>query len=180
MINTASGALLDLADPDPGAICVEDIAAALSKICRFGAQTSQFYSVAQHAVLVEQLVSESGRVELSLAALHHDSHEAFAGDITTPLKQMLGSSYEAVCTRLDAAIGQALGIVWPEPGSEDAVAIKSADRQALQIEGAALLPTWRPESELLGPLPPLASPLSPRQAELRFLDVHHSPKTGPA
>lgn len=94
VMNTASGALLDLVNPDPAVIRLEDIAAALSKVCRFGAQTTRFYSVAQHAVLVQRLVVEAGRPDLSLAALHHDSHEAFVGDVTTPLKRMLGSHYE--------------------------------------------------------------------------------------
>src|SRR5918994_6288050 len=101
VINTVSGAHLDLADPDPGAIRLEDIAAALSKVCRFGAQTTRFYSVAQHAVLVQRLVVEAGRPDLSLAALHHDSHEAYVGDVTTPLKRMLGRQYHDVCARLD-------------------------------------------------------------------------------
>jgi hypothetical protein len=172
VINTASGALLDLADPDPAAICLEDIAAALSKVCRFGAQVSLFYSVAQHAVLVQRLVVEAGRPELGLAALHHDSHEAFAGDVPTPLKRMLGIQYVDVCDRLDDAIGQALGIEWPTPGTAEAAAIKRADGRALEIEGAELLPNWRRDGEPHSALPALDDPLPPEQAELLFLAAH--------
>jgi 5'-deoxynucleotidase YfbR-like HD superfamily hydrolase len=59
---------------------------ALAKICRFGAQTKHFYSVAQHALLVRRLVLDAGHDDLELIALHHDSHEAFVGDLPTPLK----------------------------------------------------------------------------------------------
>ncbi len=172
VINTTSGALLDLADPDPAAICLEDVAAALSKVCRFGAQTTRFYSVAQHAVLVQRLVVEAGNPELSLAALHHDSHEAFAGDMPTPLKRMLGRQYADVCNRLDDAIGQALGIGWPERGSPEAAAIKRADDRALEIEGAELLPNWRADGESQSALPALDDPLLPEKAELLFLAAH--------
>jgi hypothetical protein len=175
VMNTASGALLDLADPDPTVICLEDIAAALSKVCRFGAQTIRFYSVAQHAVLVQRLVVGAGRPELALAALHHDSHEAFVGDVTTPLKRMLGPEFVEICRRLDQAIGQALGVDMATPDSHEAAAIKRADDQALAIEGVELLPNWKRDGEPHSALPALDDPLPPEQAELLFLAAHGSP-----
>ena len=93
-LDTASGVRLDLDDPRPDDITLSDVAAALSKTCRFGAQARSFYSVAQHAVLVADLVEDAGHPELALAALHHDSHEAYACDLATPLKH-----------RIDAASG---------------------------------------------------------------------------
>lgn len=178
LMNTASGALLDLANPDPKVIRLEDIAAALSKICRFGAQTSRFYSVAQHAVLVQGLVADAGRPELSLATLHHDSHEAFLGDVTTPLKNMLGTKYKRLSDRLIEAIGKALGVEWPQKGSPEDKAIKDADDQALEIEAAALMADWRGQSELESALPALDDPLSPEQAERLFLAAHDSAVRG--
>lgn len=56
VLDTFSGRKLNLSDPEPDQIAVEDIASALSKICRFGAQARHFYSVAQHAMLVSDLV----------------------------------------------------------------------------------------------------------------------------
>lgn len=84
------------------------MARALSKICRFGAQATAVYSVAQHAVEVAARVPE----ELRLAALHHDSHEAYVGDLPTPLKLLIRSSsdvYSQLYVRLDEAIGIASG-----------------------------------------------------------------------
>jgi uncharacterized protein len=56
VIDTASGERLDLDDPRPENIRIEDVAGGLSKVCRFGAQALEYYSVARHALLVQQLV----------------------------------------------------------------------------------------------------------------------------
>jgi hypothetical protein len=108
-LTTSSGRSVNLSDPRPEDIFAEDIARALSKICRFGAQATSFYSVAQHALEVAHRVPDA----LRLAALHHDSHEAFAGDLPTPLKRLISASspvYDDLCKRLDAAIGSAFSI----------------------------------------------------------------------
>ena len=89
IIDTASGIRLDLDDPRSEDIRIEDVAGGLSKVCRFGAQPLEYYSVAQHASLVRQLVVEAGYPELALAALHHDSHEAYLCDIPSPLKSKI-------------------------------------------------------------------------------------------
>ena len=119
-LTTYSGRQLDLDACTPDEIFVEDIAAALSKICRFGAQTRTFYSVAQHAVLVRDiLVEDVARPDLALYGLHHDSHEAFAGDLPSPLKAKINEEgndvYERLCTHLDAAISEAFGFSIPSP-----------------------------------------------------------------
>jgi 5'-deoxynucleotidase YfbR-like HD superfamily hydrolase len=123
LLDTASGRQLDLADPHPDDIELEDIASALSKVCRFGAQAREFYSVAQHAVLVRDLVIAMGRPDLAAAALHHDSHEAFVGDIPAPLKRLLNARaddlYDRISDNFDRAIETKLGIVIPPPHSED-------------------------------------------------------------
>jgi hypothetical protein len=92
ILDTASGRKLDLDDPQPNQICLDDIASALSKVCRFGAQPQQFYSVAQHAVHVSRIVEDDGRPDLALAALHHDSHEAYVCDLPSPVKKKLRAS----------------------------------------------------------------------------------------
>ncbi len=90
VLDTYSGQKLDLDAPTVETIQLEDIAAALSKVCRFGAQAREFYSVAQHAVLVHDLVTgEFGRADLALATLHHDSHEAYTCDVPKPLKDLI-------------------------------------------------------------------------------------------
>src|SRR2546423_12384970 len=79
-----SGRLFDLANPEVSEITVEDIAHGLAHTCRYAGQCDGFYSVAEHSVLVSQTVTHS-----KLAALFHDAAEAFIGDMSAPLKQLL-------------------------------------------------------------------------------------------
>jgi len=135
---------VELDAPKPEQIAVEDIAAALSKVCRFGAQASRFYSVAQHAVLVHDLVVEAGHRELAATALHHDSAEAYVCDLPSPLKALLHAkgnhAYREAADRLDQAIAIALGHTPYDESSPSGAEIKLADLRALLIEAAELLP----------------------------------------
>jgi hypothetical protein len=79
VIDTASGARLDLDNPRPEDIRIEDVAGGLSKVCRFGAQAREYYSVAQHALLVQRLVVEAGHSELALAALRRVTRQERVG-----------------------------------------------------------------------------------------------------
>lgn len=137
LLTTSSGRSLDLADPRSEDIELEDIARALSKICRFGAQALSYYSVAQHAVEVARRVP----AELRLAALHHDSHEAFAGDLPVPLKLLIRAEsavYADVCARLDRAIGARLGI---EAAAFEHPLIKQADEAVVSSRASCSWPT---------------------------------------
>jgi 5'-deoxynucleotidase YfbR-like HD superfamily hydrolase len=183
IIDTASGARLDLDNPRPEDIRIEDVAGGLSKVCRFGAQAREYYSVAQHALLVRQLVVEAEYPELALVALHHDSHEAYLCDIPTPLKQKIRKAtkvYDEACKTLDSIIAEAFGFEWPERGSPEQRAIKHADRQALLMEATRLL---HDDGEALRrdkglgqeeyrDLAALEEPLIPREAEKLFVQVH--------
>jgi 5'-deoxynucleotidase YfbR-like HD superfamily hydrolase len=190
IIDTASGVRLDLDDPQAEDIRIEDAAGGLSKVCRFGAQAREYFSVAQHAMLVQRLVVEAEYPELALMALHHDSHEAYLCDIPTPLKRKIRnatSAYKETCKRFDRVIGEAFGFEWPEQGSPEQRTIKHADRQALLIEAARLLRDGgkalrrdqRFVDELFGELAPLDETLPPAKAEKLFLQVH-SELTGEA
>lgn len=180
LLTTSSGRSLDLRDPGPEDIFAEDIARALSKICRFGAQATSFYSVAQHALEVASYVPE----DLRLAALHHDSHEAFAGDLPTPLKRLIASRssvYDDICKRLDVAIGSAFGV---DPSAFDHPQVKRADETVRVLEARGLLadggrevrralgdPRWLTvsaidQSGVFGRI------LSPQEAEEQFLKAH--------
>ena len=144
VLTTYSGRQLDLDGCTSDVIFIEDIAAALSKICRFGAQSLVFYSVAQHAVLVQDiLVSDQRRPDLSLYGLHHDSHEAFAGDLPSPLKAKINAegddAYKSLCDHLDDAISTAFAFAIPADGTEDHAVFERADHTALLIEARALL-----------------------------------------
>ena len=150
-IDTFTGRRLDFDDPAPEQIDIEDIASALSKVCRFGAQATTFYSVAQHAVLVQQLTTLAGHPELALAALHHDSHEAFTADIPSPLKRKLRDEdnhvYDGVRDALDLVIAEHFGFAAPKKGSEAARIIKRADEQARVMEARGVFPAAAPSIE---------------------------------
>ena len=183
IIDTASGVRLDLDNPRPEDIRIGDVAGGLSKVCRFGAQALEYYSVAQHALLVQRLVVEAGHPELALVALHHDSHEAYLCDIPKPLKEKISNAtkvYERTCDALDHAIAEAFGIERPEKDSPEQKTIKDADNQALLIEAARLLPdggeALRRDIGLgdheLRDLALLEEPLLPAEAQERFLQAH--------
>lgn len=188
-LTTYSGRQLSLDHCAADEIFVEDIAAALSKVCRFGAQTRVFYSVAQHAVLVRDIVVEDlDRPDLALFGLHHDSHEAFAGDIPSPLKAKLneesGGAYDRLCDRLDLAISEAFGFsIPPDDDSDDRAVVKRADRIALLLEARLLLHDEGAgvqrqledhgiALEDLSSSRHVGAPLQPPDAEARFLAAH--------
>lgn len=127
-------------NPDPSVISVRSIADTLSKLCRFGGRTKRFYSVAQHSVLVADLVDVVTDFEnpmLSLAALMHDAAEAFLGDIVTPIKRelVLLSSYQSLSTKeaeILKTIFNTLQIPWPS--EVDWELIHGADKTACSTE----------------------------------------------
>lgn len=136
-----SGARLDLADPDCSVIALIDIAAGLRQP-RFTAQTRDFYTIAQHSLLVLRLVGPIARkiggqkgLQLRRCALMHDAAEAFIHDITTPLKRQL-ADYRAIEARLETRLQRRFGFEFT-PYRRDAV--KLADLQALAIEQRDLL-----------------------------------------
>lgn len=77
-------------DPRADEVCIEDIAHALSNICRYTGHCSRFYSVAEHSVLVSALAPP----EYAFVALMHDATEAYVNDIARPLKPSLKNYQE--------------------------------------------------------------------------------------
>ncbi|MGG7993887.1 HD family hydrolase [Klebsiella aerogenes] len=104
-IQTLSGKHFNYNDIQEDAIVIEDIATALSHICRFAGHLPEFYSVGQHSVLVSHLVPQ----EFALEALLHDAAEAYMQDIPAPLKRLL-PDYQVIETRVDAAIRKKFGL----------------------------------------------------------------------
>lgn len=82
----------DYLNPRPEDILIEDIAHALSQICRFTGHTSLFFSVAQHSIFVSKLVSP----EFALAGLLHDAQEAYVNDLSSPLKTIIDGNYNMI------------------------------------------------------------------------------------
>jgi len=104
IIVTNSGKFVNLADPQPETICIEDIAHHLAHINRFTGATFQGYSVASHSLYVSDLVAP----EFKLIALMHDATEAYLGDISSPLKSIL-PEYKVIEARMHKAIADKMG-----------------------------------------------------------------------
>jgi hypothetical protein len=142
-IETLSGSMFDYDAPAVETIDIEDIVRALGNCCRFGGHVRQYYSVAEHAVLVYRLVRDAGfPADVCYGALHHDSHEAYLIDAPTPLKRKIKVAapgvWEDLETLIDSAICAALGVK-QHLFHHDAV--KAADMQALSYEAAVLKPS---------------------------------------
>lgn len=128
-IQLSNGKFFDFLNPDPSVISIEVVADSLSKLCRYTGHCSEYYSVAQHSVLVSHLVEP----QHELQALLHDAAEAFLGDVASPLKALL-PDYKALEVRVNAAVMQAFGL--PE---EIHPYVKDADVAALYLEHKRLM-----------------------------------------
>ena len=137
-----SGRRLDLLDPSPLDIEIEDIAHGLARVARWNGQTrgDHAFSVAQHCVVVEAVFSHltpaASRAE-QLVALLHDAPEYVIGDMISPFKAALGVDYKAFENRLLAAIHLRFGLP-ASVRSELADQIKQADRIAAYLEATQL------------------------------------------
>jgi 5'-deoxynucleotidase YfbR-like HD superfamily hydrolase len=137
-----SGRRLDLLDPSPLDVEIEDIAHGLARVARWNGQTegAHIYSVAQHALLVEALArTKVPRLggQARLAALLHDAPEYVIGDMISPFKAVIGDGYKAVEHRLLAAIHRRFGLPAPLPAGWQSL-IKAADRAAAYLEATRL------------------------------------------
>ncbi|MEE8444189.1 MAG: HD family hydrolase [Alphaproteobacteria bacterium] len=135
-----SGRRLDLLEPSPVDVEIEDIAHGLSRVARWNGQTSGAwaYSVAQHSLLVEAIAAARGlAARWRLAALLHDAPEYVIGDLISPFKAAVGLDYKALEARLAAAIHIRFGLPATLPKTPG-VTIKQADRIAAHMEATKL------------------------------------------
>ncbi|QKV18461.1 HD family hydrolase [Oricola thermophila] len=137
-----SGRRLDLLDPSPLDIEISDIAHGLARVARWNGQTSgdHAYSVAQHSLLVEEIVGHivpTCSAQLRLATLLHDAPEYVIGDMISPFKKVLGGNYKAVEARLEAAIHIRFGLPAHCPKTMHAQ-IKRADQISAFYEATLL------------------------------------------
>ena len=137
-----SGRRLDLLDPTPVDIEIEDIAHGLAFVARWNGQTRGDwpYSVAEHSLLVEQIYGRSEPLpRWRLAALLHDAPEYVIGDMISPVKAAVGAGYGEMDLRLTAAVHLRFGLPAVLPVAIKK-AIKLADKisawlEAVQIAG---------------------------------------------
>jgi 5'-nucleotidase len=153
-----SGRRLDLLDPSPLDVEIEDIAHGLARVARWNGQTkgAHIFSVAQHTLLVEAIArAKVPRLDIKgrRALLLHDAPEYVIGDMISPFKAVIGGDYKAVERRLLAAIHLRFGLPAKLPERLQAL-IKSADRSAAYLEATRLAGFEPAEARKFFGLPP--------------------------
>lgn len=174
-----SGRRLDLLDPSPLDVEIEDIAHGLSRVARWNGQTRgpHAMSVAEHSLLVEALFARCGPCDARerLAALLHDAPEYVIGDMISPFKTALGLDYALFEARLAGAVHLRFGLP-PEPPARLKARIKRADRAAAFLEATQLAGFAEPEAARFFGRPRIEgafglrlAPVAPEAAKAAFL-----------
>lgn len=173
-----SGRRLDLLDPSPLDIEIDDIAHGLARVARWNGQTrgAHAFSVAQHSVLVEAFFAEiSGGASAAdrMGALLHDAPEYVIGDMISPFKAVLGGDYKLVEHRLEGAIRLRFGLT-AHMTDEMKARVKQADQAAAFHEATRLAGFDVDEAlQFFGAPPPGLvpdmTPLSPIDAQAQFV-----------
>lgn len=168
-IEIASGARFYVADPRPEDVNLDDIATAISKLCRFGGHSPYFYSVAQHSVYSCMMAPEG----FKRAALLHDATEAYLVDLPRPIKRML-PGYVELEKGLERVIAEHFGLdelVPPE--------VKDVDNRMLVTEAAQFfkrpadcVPWWETMPGNPQPYGLKIQPWDPEIARAEFLDTY--------
>jgi len=160
-MTTFTGKRVKLLSPSVDDIDIQDIAHALSHLCRFTGHCARFYSVAEHCWAASHLVER----EFALEALLHDAAEAYINDLSRPLKHLPSmSEYLVIEQRFEAAIAVKLGL--PATMSP---AVKVTDNRLVVTEARQLLRDHRWTEDLLGYAGWCVEGLDPRAAKAAFL-----------
>jgi hypothetical protein len=180
-----SGRRLDLLDPSPLDVEIEDIAHGLARVARWNGQTigPHIFSVAQHSLLVERIAAELepsiGRAE-RLFMLLHDAPEYVIGDMISPFKAVIGDAYKSVENRILGAILLRFSLP-AAPPPEVLKLAKQADRAAAFFEAVALAGFTRREAERIFGRPSMSpqgfaaemAPAAVEATQARFLARFH-------
>lgn len=162
-MQTATGRQFWPLDPRADEIHIADIAAGLSKLCRYGGHCKRFYSVAEHSVLMAHAAPDG----LHLAALMHDASEAYLSDVIRPIKRHL-TGYVAIEAALEKVIARRFCLQWPMPA-----AVKVLDERIVHDEKAQNMPPAPAVDPLTdATVPPLGVTIqfwTPEKAEFEFL-----------
>jgi 5'-deoxynucleotidase YfbR-like HD superfamily hydrolase len=159
-----SGRRLDILDPSPLDIEIEDIAHGLARVARWNGQTigTRPFNVAQHSVVVEAFcnqIKEDLPREWRLAALLHDAPEYVIGDMISPFKRALGDTYRQVEAGLQRAIHVRFGLPPELPSSVERL-IKKADRACAFFEATQIAGFGKTEAKKLFPVPSKVAPIT--------------------
>ena len=168
---TYSGKVIEPLNPDPDQIKITDIAHHLSNQCRFTGATKEFYSVAQHSVLVSHVCDPKD----ALWGLLHDASEAYLSDICRPVKRFTdwGAGYGDVEIELMRAVGDAFNLPDLDPDSWGLgmpLSVKKADDLLLRTEMRDLMPEGLSDTIPGEMLKEEITPWTPKAAKLRFLN----------
>lgn len=167
-IQTYTGRAFNVFTCKPEDVAIEDIAHALSMICRFAGHTRKFYSVGQHSILVASILPDN----LKLAGLLHDASEAYLVDLPRPIKYNM-PEYQLIEKSVESVIAQAFNLPNPLPKE-----VKCADSMLLCTEYNQLMGkihddfasfTYMPN----GPSVLEIQPWTPDQTEETFLDMFY-------
>jgi 5'-deoxynucleotidase YfbR-like HD superfamily hydrolase len=173
-----SGRRLDLLDPSPMDIEIEDIAHGLARVARWNGQTvgDHAFSVAQHSVVVEEIVAHiqpDAAPKWRLAALLHDASEYVIGDMISPFKAALGVDYHTFEDRLEGAIHVRFGLPAKVPPLIKKL-VKQADRASAFFEATQLAGFSHDEALAFFGAPPAGyrlkiEPQAPLEAQAHYL-----------
>ena len=135
-VQTTGKRAVDLLDPKPEQIDLEDIAWSLARQCRFNGHTILHYSVAEHSTLVSLILGQQKQSrEVQLAGLLHDAAEAYLGDIVSPVKRCLSDKAWAELDGIDRTLSRAIYSKFGlDPNLVGLVAILQADLEILRRE----------------------------------------------
>jgi uncharacterized protein len=165
IIHTGTGTHFDLANPSLESININDIANGLSKLCRFTGHSSAFYSVAEHCYRASYIPRNR---KAQFAALMHDAHEAYVGDVSSPLKELL-PDYKLVEQRIWDVVHACFNV---SRDHETQNIVLDADLRMLATEKRDLLPgvhTYWPILKDVNPMPGTLVPMDHRLAKKCFM-----------
>jgi 5'-deoxynucleotidase YfbR-like HD superfamily hydrolase len=161
-MTTFSGIKFWVLDPRPEEVHIKDIAHSLSLTCRYNGMCKEFFSVAQHSVLVSRMCE----AEDKLWGLLHDSAEAYISDVPTPVKRCI-VGYDTIEANILKAVATRFDLVYPYSRE-----VEKIDRKVLHDEAHSIMPIesrlWVREEEMFGID---VKPWTSDESERRFLEM---------
>jgi 5'-deoxynucleotidase YfbR-like HD superfamily hydrolase len=188
-IRTYSGRRFYPLAPRPQDVCIEDIAHALSMLCRYTGHVQRFYSVAEHSAYVCTSMADRlkaagmsgrpGNSNLLRWALLHDAAEAYVGDMTRPLKHQAEMTlFREVESRVQTAITTHFGLVGQEPALVREIDKQIIGSEVRQLKFGERIATIDVLPDMLPELRKVKMGIAPEQAEQLFIGLWHAIELG--